>query len=47
MKRILLLILSCAVFLNILTVNVSNKIYPNQSGEKIIEVITLNDAEWP
>jgi hypothetical protein len=47
MKRILLLMLSCVIFFNVLTVNVSNKIYPNQFGEKIIEVVPLDDAEWP
>ncbi|WP_162991126.1 hypothetical protein [Biomaibacter acetigenes] len=47
MKRILLLILSCAVFFNVLSVNVNNKTWPNQFEEKIIEVITLDDAEWP
>lgn len=47
MKKILLLMLSCTVFFNILTVNVNDKIYPNQFGEKIIEVVPLADAEWP
>jgi len=47
MKKILLLMLSCAVFFNVLTVNVNNKTWPNQFGEKIIEVVPLDEVEWP
>lgn len=47
MKKILLLMLSCAVFFNILTVNVNNKIHPDQFREKIIEVAPLDEVEWP
>jgi hypothetical protein len=47
MKKILFLMFSILIFLNILTIDINNKAYSSEINDKVFNVIPFDDPEWP